>query len=44
MNMSLHKDRVLFNLSLTFSLILILSNLVAASRLVITSYFTIPGG
>ncbi len=42
--MSLHKDRVLFNLSLTFSLILILSNLAAASRLVITSYFTIPGG
>ncbi|WP_139413778.1 queuosine precursor transporter [Chlamydia abortus] len=42
--MSFHKDRVLFNLSLTFSLILILSNLVAASRLVITSYFTIPGG
>ncbi|CAG9045907.1 queuosine precursor transporter [Chlamydia abortus] len=44
MNRSFHKDRVLFNLSLTFSLILILSNLVAASRLVITSYFTIPGG
>ncbi|WP_050707697.1 queuosine precursor transporter [Chlamydia caviae] len=42
--MSLHKDRVFFNLALTFSLILILSNLVAASRLIVTPYFTIPGG
>ncbi|WP_375793994.1 queuosine precursor transporter [Chlamydia sp. 12-01] len=42
--MSFRKNRMFFNLSLTFSLILILSNLVAASRLIITPYFTIPGG
>ncbi|SYX09183.1 hypothetical protein,conserved hypothetical integral membrane protein,Uncharacterized ACR, YhhQ family COG1738 [Chlamydia poikilotherma] len=42
--MSSHKNKTFFNLSLTFSLILILSNLVAASRLIVTPYFTIPGG
>ncbi|MEF9520209.1 queuosine precursor transporter [Chlamydia crocodili] len=42
--MSFHKNKIFFNLSLTFSLILILSNLVAASKLIVTPYFTIPGG
>ncbi|MEF9497439.1 queuosine precursor transporter [Chlamydia sp. 04-14] len=44
MTVSSHKNKIFFNLSLAFSLILILSNLVAASRLVVTPYFTIPGG
>ncbi|BAE81073.1 hypothetical protein [Chlamydia felis Fe/C-56] len=42
--MNFRKNRAFFNLSLTFSLVLILSNLVAASRLIVTPYFTIPGG
>ncbi|QVE49243.1 queuosine precursor transporter [Chlamydia crocodili] len=42
--MSSYKNKIFFNLSLTFSLILILSNLVATSRLIVTPYFTIPGG
>ncbi|WP_348662913.1 queuosine precursor transporter [Chlamydia vaughanii] len=44
MSLLLHKDRVFFSLSLIFSLVLILSNLVAASRLIVTPFFTIPGG
>ncbi|AHK63348.1 hypothetical protein BOKEGFJH_00475 [Chlamydia avium] len=47
MNFPVHRDKrdkIIFPLSLCFSLFLILSNLIASSRLIVTPYFTIPGG
>ncbi|EPP34904.1 putative integral membrane family protein [Chlamydia ibidis] len=44
MDMHCQKTTLLSYLSLAFSLILILSNLIFAPRLIITKYFTLPGG